>query len=220
MEIRVVTFVGGQEFEEMADLTMPQAERILGKPVERIEVPKNRDVFDLKLKYLSTVDHNDPVLCIDTDMIFLDWDWTLLRFDEFNGVPDYPLLSWAGAPLKRDLDLDASKAINGGLWLASRKQLHVFEVAAKKYKDLVRQDYQLRLGDQTALNWALQKTQTHIHYLPTTYNYQLPPGVPPKHVRKGVHVVHVVGNSVGPGEARDNQKKLSRLKEAFEWLLH
>lgn len=216
MDVRVIVFVSGPEFEEMASLTMPRAEQVLGTSVERISTPPDSYMPSERLRYMSTVEHDDPILLIDADMVFRSWDWAPFKIDQFNGVLDYTLEGWAGGNLRQQLGLDATKAINGGMWLATRRFARTFNHSEALRKELVRQDYFLRMGDQIALNMALQQHHVPINYIPNEYNIQVSPVMPLDEVPEDARVVHLVGNSVAPGETYNPKRKLERVKEALD----
>ena len=211
-EVRVVTFAVGEAFEQMAALTMPRAEKVLGLPIEVIKDGKPEDTFTRKMKLLQEAP--GPVLCIDVDMVFCSWDWSSLKQEEFNAVLDHGLETWAGGNLAK-IGVDAGTSVNGGLWLANAKHVQVFELAERLMNGALN-DYFLKMGDQTSLNKALQTLETPVHVLPRDFNYLVPPGAKLRDVPRSARVVHLVGNSVGPNEIYLPWKKLQRVKEALD----
>lgn len=214
--MRIVTLAIGELFEQMASITMPIAEQHLGQKVEILSAPAGSDPFLFKMRLLRD-SKEYPLLCIDADMVFLSWDWSAFDLTKFNGVLDYNLESWAGGTL-RDIGVDATRSINGGMWMALPEHIPVFERAVELMEGQLANHF-LNLHDQTALNLALQEAGTEVHMLPLSFNHQVSPRHKLSDVPENTRVVHLVGNSVGPGEKYNMVKKLERVKEAIKCLI-
>lgn len=205
--MRILTVVMGELYEEMAAITIPLAEKQLGQRVEIIRIPPGSDIFLLKMRLLRD-SKEYPLLVIDSDMVFRSWDWSAFDLGKFNAVLDYPLPTWAEGTM-RDVGVDAHRAINGGLWLASKEHVPVFERTQELMEGEL-SSYFLKMGDQTSLNRALQESETEIHYLPTSFNFQVSPRDKLSDVPEDARVIHLV----------DSARKLERVKKAVQCLIH
>lgn len=202
--------VRGAEFEQMLEITKPRAERCLEMPITVFRPEPEEDLWVFKMSLLSRL--NSPVLCLDTDLLFFDWDWSEFRWDLFNAVLDLPLLKWGTGVRELSKYYDVQRGINGGMWYSpySADYLRMFH-CAKNFILYESKKCLYPFGDQTALNTALYRFMSHVHFLPYSFNY---------HVFKeeafpcDTKVVHVIGDTLNTADGKPHpERKLHRLKK-------
>jgi hypothetical protein len=205
--LKAVMVVRGAEFEQMLEVAKPRAERCLGMPITVLRPSPEEDLWVFKMSLLSKLEA--PVLCLDTDLLFFDWDWDEFDWNRFNAVLDLPLLKWSTGVRELGKYYDVKKGVNGGMWYApyTLDHLRVFH-CAKNFILYESQKCRYAFGDQTALNTALYRLQTDVHFLPYAFNY---------HVFKDetfpcdTKVVHVIGDTLNTEDGKPHpERKLRR----------
>lgn len=202
----------GDEFQAIAALTRPRAERALGVPVEL--VTSFSDITEAKLQQLEGATDDEHVMLLDADLVFFGWDWHAILPGHFNAAPDMLHPSWPGTKAIIDkMPFPKEPTLNTGLWIAPGSLQPVFAHALILARNDLR-DFQYRLWDQTPLNVALQQARSPRHYLPAVqFNWQLSPKVqrdpaPAKHT----YVVHLI-----EGTPQEKLKRVSEYCERFPY---
>lgn len=213
--MRAIVVVYGDTYRKMADASVPRMERVLRCPVEIHDLSQaetSDSVWVYKLSLLNRV--KEAVLCLDADLVFCRFNWDDLDLDKFNAVQDYPLLEWATGCAKIRPYYPPEKAVNGGFWFCPYQPQYVelFE-RATFLKSNTLATFKYAFGDQAALNMALHEMQLPLHYLPRSYNWQVPPNAPLL-LPNGTHIGHAIGESFFvDGTAPKIESKLSRLQQ-------
>lgn len=205
--------VRGPEFEQMLDISKPRAERCLGLPIEVLRPEPEEDLWVFKMSLLAKLQR--PVLCLDTDLLFFDWDWSEFRWEMFNAALDLPLLKWNTGVRELNKYYDTRRGINGGMWYSpyNDEHLRVFH-CAKNFILYESKSCKFALGDQTALNAALYRLQTPVHHLPYTFNFQTLKG---QQFPSDLKVIHVIGDTVNTDNGKPRPDlKLLRFKKLAE----
>lgn len=201
--------VRGDEFEQMLELSKPRAERCLGMPITVLRPEPDENLWVFKMSLLAKL--QTPLLCLDTDLLFFDWDWSELQWDQFNAVLDLPILRWKAGVRELSKHYDVSRSINGGLWYSPFTRDHLTLFHCAKNCIIYEKSCPYPFGDQTALNTALYRLSTEVHHLPYSFNY---------HVFKDeafpcdTKVVHVIGDTVNTSDGKSHPDlKLRRFKK-------
>ena len=202
----------GAQYVQMAALTAPRVEYYTGLPVE---VVLEGEPFEQKLGLLRGA--KKPVLYIDTDAVLIGWDWRPFKLDKFNAVQDPMAGDWPGKQPIMQLLLKPW-AINTGVWLAPPACAEMFDLALELKRGRLR-DFEYALGDQTAVNLALQGKNTPMHFLHWKFNKLLFPNPSPKPpIPRDALVVHLVGGGAhhrGQSES-ELDERLRRVEELCE----
>ena len=209
-DLQVVMVVRGDEFEQMLDISKPRAERCLGLPITVLRPAQEENLWVFKMSLLSKLEK--PVLCLDTDLLFFDWDWSEFRWDMFNAALDLPLLRWKTGVRELNKYYDTRCGINGGMWYSpyNEEHLRVFH-CAKNFILYESKQCKYALGDQTALNAALYRLATPVHHLPYSFNHQISQETS---LPKNVKVLHVIGDTINTSDGKPHpDRKLHRFKK-------
>lgn len=213
MKCQAVAFVQGLEYARMAACSIPRASSVLGQEVKLIHLPPEENLWLAKLSVIE--EFCAPVLCIDVDLVFCNWDWRDFR-EEFCTVVDYPLAKWRHGAREIEKLYPVSTAVNGGLWYApySNEVRSMFKTARELFPELSKHRY--AFGDQAALNKAIHDCKLSVHLLPESYNHQVPMNAPPK-LPPGTHVGHAIGQSfLVDGKPPNLRAKSDRLLKLLE----
>lgn len=191
MNIQAIAFVQGLEYARMAAFSMPRASAVLGQEVKLVHVSAGEDLWLSKLAAIEKFESS--LLCIDVDLVFCGWDWSHFKY-QFCAVSDYPLSKWRHGAREIEKLYPVKTAVNGGLWYApfTHEVRNMFRKARELLPELSKHKY--AFGDQAALNKAIHELQLPVHFLPTSFNHQVPPNAPLK-LPAGTHVGHAIGQS-------------------------
>lgn len=214
----IVMIAIGPIHQQMALLTKPRVEKILGLPVLVIDsfeqFPDAQDPFEIKLQLLSR--YKRPIVFIDTDVVLFRWRWDYIdpRYPHFalNRMSD----AWPGTKAIRSL-LHGSPCVNTGVWYAPVSSASLFQEALRIKRTSLK-DFPYALGDQTPLNVALMRVPSNSwRILPNSFNVQLPP----THIDRPPQIedlaIHLVGGTIPtPSESADPETKLRRVKNYCE----
>lgn len=179
-DTRVYTIAIGDQYERLANLTVPLMERHMGRTVEVITTG---DPWTAKLSLLSDRD----TLFIDVDVVMLSWDAEGIRPGLLNLCP-------FGAPpaIFRMAHPSVARWYNTGVWFATASSASLFASAREILRSGARFDgLPSNLHEETALNLAIDDAGHEVHALSSRYNHywcdQLQPNT---------HCVHYAGMSI------------------------
>lgn len=221
----IVMIAIGEVHQQMARLTKPRVEKVLGLPVLLIEsyndFPDAKDPFEIKLQLLSK--YRRPLVFIDTDVIVFDWRWDLIdpRYPHFAMNEMSP--AWPGTRAIQSI-LMGAPCVNTGVWYAPLHCDELFQIALELKRTELK-DFPYALGDQTPLNVALTRWNRREHgwrergwrELPSRFNVQLSPSAVDRPPKVGDLAIHLVGGTIPtPSEQSDPQSKLHRVRAYCE----
>lgn len=208
--LQVVTVVRGAEFEKMLEIGKPRAERCLGMPVTVLRPGPEENLWVYKMSLLSKLEA--PVLCLDTDLLFFNWDWSVFDWNKFNAVLDLPFLKWKTGMRELGKYYPTQTSINGGLWYSpySDEHLRMFH-CAKNFIIYESEKCPYPFGDQTGLNTAIYRLSTEVNFLPYSYNYHVFQDEP---FPCDTKVVHVIGDTLNTPDGKPHpERKLRRFQK-------
>lgn len=211
IDLRCYMVAIGEAHQQMAEWTVPLVEKHTQLSVE---VVTEGDPFEMKLKLFER--HQGHILFIDVDAVVRSWDWAPFDFSVFNASKDYRVNGAWMQSLEPFFPLD--RCVNSGVWLAAPQHQTTFQLAQTIACTELR-DHEFKLGDQSPLNAALWRKKISVNWLPLEMNYTVSPkeqenGLP--NIPENVHVVHIIGNTVGTCKEANHGRKLQRVREAVD----
>lgn len=202
----ICTIAIGDVYQQIAKITVPRMERLIGAPVRILSEPHpNPLMFKLDLLKHTDAEH---LLFIDVDIVLHAWDWAPFEPEKFNAVVCYSSLFPDILQSLRQHIPAPAPLFNSGFWLAPKSVQPVFQLA----KDIAENElntFKFQFNEETPLNLALHRTGFPCNELPEKYNNL-------QHIWKIVQPVAAT-DTIGMHLLSGNPlKKLARIKRYCE----
>ena len=150
---------------------------------------------------LANIPQKGSVVFFDADLWFMK-DTDLSQFDdreEFFAVKDcdghpYNCENWPDGFSYKDcknLDMDATKYFNGGFMIFNRRHKEIFENALNHMR--TRPEDFTDFGEQSAVNYAVQNSNTPLELLPVNYNCMVGGSIDIEDLCDDPYAVHAAG---------------------------